>query len=194
MSECIPMKITILDGNSRAENSIYDDCLEELTESLIASTHTVATLQLRNMDIHYCTGCFGCWVKTPGECALNDDSSDLCREYINSDLVLFASPVIMGFPSALLKKAQEKLICLILPYFELVKNELHHYEVHHSSRYDRYPLIGLLLEKGNDTDSEDIKIISDIYMRLAINFKTSFIFTRILERPVEEIVHEINSI
>jgi len=103
--------------------------------------------------------------------------------------MLFASPVIMGFTSALLKKAQDKLIPLIHPYFEIVQNE-----VHHLSRYDKYPLMGLLLEKGKDADEEDIKIISDIYRRDAISFKTSFCFTRLTDDAVEEVANEINRI
>lgn len=183
------MKITILNGNPNADNIKFDNYLNNLSDLLESSQHTVAILQLREMDIRYCIGCWRCWVKTPGECIVKDGSRDVCRECINSDLVLFASPVIMGFTSALLKKAHDKLIPLIHPYFELVQNE-----VHHLSRYDKYPLMGLLLEKGNDADEEDIKIISDIYRRDAINFKTSFCFTRITDDAVEEVANETNRI
>jgi hypothetical protein len=54
--------------------------------------------------------------------------------------------------------------------------------------------MGLLLEKGKDTDEEDIEIISDIYRRDAINFKTSFSFTKLTSNPVEEVANEINRI
>lgn len=120
---------------------------------------------------------------------MKDGSRDICREYINSDFVMFASPVIMGFTSALLKKAHDKLIPLIHPYFEIVRNE-----VHHLPRYSKYPMMGLLLEKHKDTDEKDIKIISDIYRRDAINFKTSFCFAKLTSDPVEEVANEINSI
>jgi hypothetical protein len=70
----------------------------------------------------------------------------------------------MGFTSALLKKTHEKLLPLVHPYLEFVQNE-----VRHLARYEKYPLMALLLEKGNDTDEEDIKIISDLYRRDAIN-------------------------
>ena len=43
-------------------------------------------------------------------------------------------------------------------------------------------------------DEEDIEIISDIYMRDAINFKTSFCFTKLTTDLVEEVVNEINRI
>ena len=183
------MKITILNGNPDAQNHVFDDYLKRLSDVLLSYNHSVTTLHLREMDIRQCIGCWGCWVKTPGVCIVKDDSYDVCREYINSDLVVFTSPVIMGYTSALLKKAQEKLLPLVLPYFEMVQNE-----VHHLARYDKYPLMGLLLEKSKDTDEEDIKIISDIYRRDAINVKTSFCFTRLTSDPVEEVANEINSI
>lgn len=183
------MKITILNGNPNADNVKFDNCLKELSDLLESAEHTVTVFQLREMDIRYCIGCFDCWVKTPGRCIVADGSRDICREYINSDFVLFASPIIMGFTSALLKKAHDKLIPLVLPYFELVQNE-----VHHLSRYEKYPLIGLLLERGKGADEEDIKIISDIYMRDAINLKTSFCFTKLTVDPMEEVANKINSI
>ena len=183
------MKITILNGNPNADNVKFDNYLKELSDLLESSNHTVTILKLREMDIKYCIGCFGCWLKTPGECIVADGSRDVCREYINSDFVLFASPIIMGFSSALLKKAQDKLIPLVLPYLEIVQNEFHHL-----ARYEKYPMMGLLLEKSNGADEEDIKIISNIYMRDAINLKTSFCFTRLTTDPVEEVANEINRI
>ena len=183
------MKITILNGNPNADNVKFDDYLKELSELLETSKHAVTIFKLREIDISYCTGCWDCWVRTPGECIVKDGSHTICREYINSDFVLFASPVIMGFTTALLKKAHEKLLPLIHPYFEIVQDE-----VHHLSRYDKYPVMGLLLEKGKDTDEEDVKIISDIYRRDAINFKTSFCFTKLTSEPVEEAANEISRI
>ena len=35
--------------------------------------------RVQEMDLHGCAGCFGCWIKTPGECAQHDDGALLCR-------------------------------------------------------------------------------------------------------------------
>lgn len=183
------MKIIILNGNSNPENAAFDNYLRELSHLMESRNHEISVFNLREMDIRYCTGCFACWVKTPGECITQDDSHNICRAYIRSDLVLFASPVIMGFTSALLKRAHDKLIPLIHPYFEFVQNE-----VYHLSRYEYYPLIALLLERGRDTDEEDIEIISDIYRQTAINLKTSLPFTRLTSDSTEEVADEIDSI
>lgn len=183
------MKITILNGNPDSGNQAFDSYLMDLTKELKANNHAVFVLTLRGMDVKYCTGCFDCWIKSPGECKVADDSHDICRQYINSDLVIFTSPIIMGFTSALLKKANDKLVPLILYQMELVDDELHH-----KKRYESYPRIGLILEKEEDTDDEDIKIISDIYTRDAINLKTSLGFTKFTTDPVKEVAGEINSL
>ncbi len=174
------MRITILNGNPNTENAKFNDYLRNLSTLLRLNNHTVTILQLRDMDIRYCIGCFGCWVKTPGECSnAADDTHTIRREFINSNLVLFASPIIMGFTSALLKKAHDRLIPLLLPY-----SEVDQWEVHHVARYGKYPQMGLLLGKNKDTDEEDIEIIADIYVRDAINFKTSFCFTKLITGTV----------
>lgn len=183
------MKVTILNGNLDASNTTFDDYLNKLSDSLLSDGNEITTFTLRDMDLKYCRGCWGCWVKTPGECVVQDDTREIRRQYIHSDLALFASPIIMGFTTALIKRAHDKLIPLIHPYFEFVNGE-----VHHLSRYDKYPLMALLLEKGKDTDEEDIKIISDIYRRDAINLKTSFCFTRFISDPIEEVANEINGL
>ena len=184
------MKITILNGNPSIENAAFDEYTNKLAEALESNGHSAKALQLRDMDIRYCIGCFGCWVKTPGECSTSaDDTREIRREYINSDLVIFASPIIMGFTSALLKKAHDRNLGLILPYLVIDQEESHHL-----ARYDKYPFMGLLLEKGEDADDEDVKIISDCYMRDAINFKTSLSFTKLTSNPIEEVLDEINSI
>lgn len=176
------MKITILNGNpDPAVYPHFDDYLSLLSQLLQESGAEVTLFPLRNMKIHYCAGCFGCWVKTPGECASPDDSADICREVIQSDGLLFASPLIQGFTSALLKKAGDKLIPLIHPYFAVVEGE-----AHHRARYSHYPKIGLLLEAGDDADHEDIEITRSIYSRTALNMKSQLTFSGLTSTPVEE--------
>jgi multimeric flavodoxin WrbA len=180
------MKITILNGNPDAGNTTFDAYLKRLAETLVTAQHQATTLTLRDMDIKHCAGCWGCWVKTPGECVARDDSADVCRAAINADFVLLASPVIMGFPSAVLKKTVEKFIPLIHPYGAVVQGE-----AHHKARYDRYPLLGLLLEKRGDADNADVQITADIFSRTALNFKTQLAFTELTSAPAETVAEAI---
>jgi multimeric flavodoxin WrbA len=180
------MKVTILNGNADAANSFFDGYLRRLSDELGADGHDVNVFQLRAMDLKHCTGCFGCWVKTPGKCVVADDTPEMLRAAINSDFVLWASPVIMGFYSALLKQVTDKYIPLLHPYTVFVEGE-----THHAARYDKYPRIGLLLEKGDDADDEDIGIISDIHRRTALNFKSPLSFTRLTSDPVADAARDV---
>lgn len=183
------MKVTIFNGNPQKEENDFDKYLEVLKSYLISRGTYVQIFQLKNMNINQCTGCFGCWTKKPGECLIKDDHSMLCENYINSDFVLFTSPLIMGFTSALLKKAADRLIPLLNYKIELVENECHHL-----ARYDKYPDIGVVVQKESDSDSEDLEITNNLYQRMALNFKASCRFTVSTEHSPEEIYNEINSI
>ena len=181
------MNITILNGNPYRGNPHFDDYLGRLSEELVSEGQAANILVLREMDLKYCIGCFDCWVKTPGLCVTDDEGRDVCRAYINSDFVLWASPVIMGFYSALLKKTIDKMIPLLHPYTTVDQGE-----AHHRARYEKYPLLGLLLQRGEETDDEDIQIIADIHSRTALNFKSRVAFTRLMDEPIEEVAREID--
>jgi multimeric flavodoxin WrbA len=178
------MKITILNGNP--QSSSFDTYLFNLKLALEASGSQVNLLILRDLALRYCVGCWGCWVKTPGQCANNDASLEMDRAVINADFVLWASPLKMGFPSELLKRANDKHLPLIHPYMEI-----DHSEGHHLRRYPRSPRIGLLLEKESGTDERDLQIVSDIYCRTALNFKTRLEFSLTTETQIDEITRRI---
>lgn len=182
------MKVTLLNGNPTANDDTFDNYLVSLGRQLEAAGHTVSSLTLREMEARYCTGCWTCWVRTPGLCIHEDASREVCRDVIQSDFVLFASPVIMGYLSAILKKFMDKMIPLVHPYIT-VDNA----EAHHRARYNKadYPVGGLLLGKTPGTDEEDIDIVQSIHERTMLNLKSHNAFTLLTDEPVEEVVHAI---
>jgi len=175
------MKITTLNG--APDPSPFDGYLAQLKSSLETKGHEVTQLDLRNLPLRYCIGCWGCWVKTPGQCITQDASIEIDRAVINSDFTLWAAPLKMGFPSTLLKMAIDKHLPLIHPYMEVTHNEAHHLK-----RYKHYPRVGVLVGKEADTDEVDIRILTDILARTALNFKTRLEFLETTERPAEEVV------
>ena len=66
------MKITILNGNPNAHNHGFETYLAQLSQILTAEQHQVTQVNIRDLQISYCIGCFGCWVKKPGECVTAD--------------------------------------------------------------------------------------------------------------------------
>ena len=181
------MKITILNGSPSP--AAFDATLAQLKPALEADGHSVTQLDLRDMPLRYCIGCWGCWVKTPGQCSNGDTASvEMDRAVINADFVLWAAPLKMGFPSALLKMANDKHLPLIHPYMVVEQGEAHHLK-----RYVRYPRVGLLLGKEADTDERDLQIVTDIYCRTALNFKTRLEFCLTTETPIIDLARRISA-
>lgn len=184
------MRITILNGNPESTNSGFDDYMKNLSESLESNNHEVVVFTLRDLDTRYCIGCFGCWIKTPGECSsAADDTKEIRKQIINSELIIFASPVIMGFTSALLKRVHDKFCPLVLPY-----TGLYHEESHHHPRYEKYPAMGLILQLDPDTDEEDIEVIKNIYRRDSLNFHANLVFAGLTSDSIEKTTNEINGL
>ncbi len=179
------MRIVILNGEPDPA-SAFEAYLCELKHRLVAMGHETTKLDLAALDLKGCSGCFGCWVKTPGECVKRDDSATVCRAAINADLLLLASPMTMGFTTALLKRAADQMIPLVHPYFVVEGGE-----VHHRARYAHYPEFGLLLGADSDTDAEDIEITTTMWGRMARDMKSRLAFTAVADRSAEEVADEL---
>ena len=156
------MRVTVLDG-TREGCETEADAREVLIGELEARGWEVTTHLLRKMEIAPCLGCFRCWVQTPGECVVNDDARDLAPAVVQSDLVVYLTPVTFGGYSSELKKGLDRLICVVAPDFTVVGGE-----THHRTRYERYPrLLGVGLLDGADPDCE--RVFCTLVERNAIN-------------------------
>jgi multimeric flavodoxin WrbA len=138
------------------------------------------------MEIKSCIGCYTCWLKTPGICIHKDKMPSMLEEVVNSNAILFSSPVLMGFISALLKRFQERMLPLSHPFLMIVDNRLQHIP-----RYKLAPSM-LLLEKGKDFDEKiSVQIIEKVFK----SSKTrNFLFTEFMNKSPLEVADEINSI
>ena len=183
------MIITILNGDIGGEETAFSKSLATLGQKL-QDNHKVHMFQLAEMNLKYCTGCWSCWWKTPGKCAIKDDAELIFKQVIHSYFVIFASPLQVGFTSSLLKKITDRMIVLLHPYIELRQNESHH-----KKRYEKYPDIGLIVEKEPDTDNEDLAIIREVYERLALNFHCELKYVRFIDHLSEKASkHEISPV
>ena len=140
---------------------IVEDAVDS---TLSASNWIVERIQLRDVFIAYCKGCFDCWVKTPGLCATRDGADDVTRAFVCSDMVVLLSPITFGGYSSELKKALDRSIGMVSPFFTRVEGE-----VHHKARYARYPAL-LGIGVSEDRDPEDMQIFARLVGRNAINF------------------------
>ncbi len=173
------MRLTILDGTP--EPGPMDGWLRDVMAGLTALGHEVRHLPLRELTLCQCRGCFGCWVKTPGRCVIRDDGERLAREAVAADVIVLASPISMGFTSALLRRANERLLPLLHPFFRVVEGE-----VHHVQRYPRAARLALL--HGHEgVDGEDRALLRLLHERMTLNMDLRLALVASTDRSPEEV-------
>ena len=102
---------------------------EELRKS---GREEIRWFELSAMKLAYCQGEFDCWVKTPGQCRARDAEGEIVAAIHEAEDLVLLDGVTFGGYSYALKRAQDRLICLLSPFFEK-RAAL----THHAGRYGR---------------------------------------------------------
>src|SRR6056297_1959096 len=105
------MNLLVLDGTPTNNHASFSAKLNGHIDSLKTNAN-IKTLKIDELNLALCNGCFNCWWKTPGVCNIKDDIELISAEVMKADRLIFASPLIHGFPTSLLKKVQDRLIPL----------------------------------------------------------------------------------
>ena len=161
------MKALILNGEEIGGFSLKQ-ISKNIRKDLKTNDFEVEEIFLKEKEIADCLGCFDCWVKTPGICIIDDYGRETAAELINSELVVFLTPVVFGSYSYQLKKALDRMIPLISPYFKKVKGE-----IHHKKRYSNYPSI-LAVGIVEEMDEAKNQIFKELVQRNSINFHSPY--------------------
>ncbi len=178
------MHCLILNGNP--EPSGFDDYLAGFMRSLTQQGHQAECVYLRDLSLRYCVGCWTCWWKTPGLCAMKDDMAGLYPKMVGADLIVWASPLVLGTVSALTKKAQDRFVPLAHPYIELVGGECHH-----RHRYAHNADVGVIVGPTSADDERDLTIVRRFFERFSRNTRTRLrLFAVTTTTASEEAAHE----
>lgn len=157
------MQALVLNGALAGDEELRT--IEDAVDSTLGTSGWIVNrIQLRNVFIASCQGCFDCWVKTPGLCATRDGAGGVTRALACSDLAVLLSPITFGGYSSELKKALDRSIGIVSPFFTRIDGE-----VHHKSRYTRHPAL-LGVGVSEDRDPEEAQIFARLVARNAINF------------------------
>lgn len=184
----LKLKAILLDGFEERTQEI--DSIEELIRSSLESRGwAFEVIRLNDLNIAYCQGCFKCWVKTPGMCVIDDAGREVTRKMVQSDLVIYFTPITFGGYSSTLKKALDRSISLIHPFFEKT-----HGEYHHKRRYPKtfyFIAIGILSEQ----DDEQANMFSRLVERNALNLRADKYASAIIytEHDPENVMSELNA-
>lgn len=112
------MKITVFNGSPRAEQGNTQVMVDSFLKGAQSAGAETENIFLAHKKILPCSGCFVCWIKTPGICVIKDDMAELLSKFKTSDLVVFATPLYVDNVTGIMKNFMDRLLPLADPYFE----------------------------------------------------------------------------
>lgn len=159
------MKTVILDG-MHDETKISKAVRERFTDE--GSSYHV----LRELNILACKSCGVCGHKTPGECAFQDDMTDVLRNVANCDIILMLTPVTFGGYSSHLKKAVDKFMVLGEAMYMVKKGHLLH-----PMRYGQKKIIAIGVETQEIDEQQACfdQLAAHNALNMECTYKTAFI-------------------
>ena len=83
-------------------------------------------VDLSSLKIANCTGCFGCWTRTPGRCVIRDDATRIYPLIARSRRLLYVTRVRYGGYDVPMKTLLERCIPVQQPFIRIVDGETHH--------------------------------------------------------------------
>lgn len=127
------MKILVLNGSPKKSNSNTMKLTNKFLEGLNSiNKNSVNILNINELRISSCKGCFNCWTRTPGKCVINDDMDMVLKEYLESDLIIWSFPLYYFSMPSQAKALLDRLLPLNLPFMDNDKNN----GASHVERYD----------------------------------------------------------
>jgi hypothetical protein len=143
---------------------ILHDLPSEKAEGTLGGLAGQSTVFAAEPSVCACIGCFGCWIKTPGKCVIDDRGQGFAGQFAAHDESMVISRLVYGGFSPSVKAVLDRSIGYILPFFRVVNGEMHHVP-----RYDK-PSVLRCLFYGADITAEDRKIAEKLVAANALNF------------------------
>ena len=111
-------------------------------------------------SIRPCTGCFGCWNRTPGTCVVRDGYENMGLLIHRAEEVLVISRYRYGGFSGFVKNVFDRCLGYVLPQFELVGGETHHRRRYDEDKPFRFLFYGpALTEAQKDSAREYVRAV-----------------------------------
>lgn len=149
--------IAYLVSDGEFETLLYRSLISAIEDYLNKKGFTVQQTTVQRGDLASCVGCFGCWVKKPGECVMNDGISEINRRSMNSDVTIYLCPVVFGQFSANMKNVIDRWLPNMLPYFMTRPDG----STMHPPRYENYPK-QIMIGYGESLGDDDAALFTDI--------------------------------
>lgn len=157
---------------------IIHDLTKEQAEQIIPERADIRAVS-DDGSIRACTGCFGCWVRTPGGCVIRDAYGGMGEALAKCEELILISRCRYGGFSPFVKNVLDRSISYILPYFT-VRNR----EMHHRSRYENQMTMKACFY-GSDVTDQEKRLAQDLVRANALNLNCRAGEVRFAARPEE---------
>lgn len=162
----IPMfsKKKLATAGKKGNKLILHDLDIETAESLFKDVSD-AKIFCAAKKMSKCTGCFGCWLRTPALCVIRDGTESLGEKIAHCDEFIIISRNLYGGFSKEIKNALDRSISFALPFFD-VRNG----EIHHQMRYPKIGTIKTYIYNSGGISDTDKATLMEITKANSINF------------------------
>jgi multimeric flavodoxin WrbA len=131
----IVLKVLLVGDVDESSEGLGGKLSDRLLNTIHSSQDECVNYAVQLDKIHYCCGCFNCWIKTPGICVFDDLGREISKVSVTSDVMVILSKVCYGTYSPPVRRTIDRLLPNVLPYFRVAQNG----EIHHKPRYKKYP-------------------------------------------------------
>ncbi|MDD5496496.1 MAG: flavodoxin family protein, partial [Candidatus Omnitrophica bacterium] len=138
------MKIVAFNGSPKAERGNTHVMVTAFLEGAQKAGAATENILLAKKKIKHCIGCFTCWTKTPGKCVIKDDMEGLLKKYMDSDIVVMATPLYVDHVTGIMKDFMDRSLPLVCPQFEMGDAG----QTRHVARYKKYPSMIMMSNCG----------------------------------------------
>ena len=108
------MNILVLNGSPKNNNSNTMRLTKAFLEGI--GPADIRKMELSELRIDPCKGCFACWNKTPGKCVINDDMQEIIKSQLWADLIIWSFPLYYFNVPGILKNMLDRQLPMALPF------------------------------------------------------------------------------
>ncbi|MHA1907777.1 MAG: flavodoxin family protein [Candidatus Thorarchaeota archaeon] len=120
------MHVLILNGSPNKERGATYGVLDYLIQGLNSGGAEVELVNVAQLKVSPCRGCFNCWTSTPGKCIQDDDMTGLLPKMDKTDVAILATPIYVDGMTSQLKMVIDRSVPLSNGKVELVDGHCRH--------------------------------------------------------------------
>ena len=167
------MRITAFNGSPKGEGSNTEVMVSAFLQGALEAGAQVENIYLADKNINYCQGCFQC-VNSGGVCAIQDDMQDLLLKYVESDIVVIATPLMIDNISGIMKVFLDRIFCI--GNLNLEKDQNGESRRVRSRRFENRTLARIVvIANGGYPERTNFQVIELLMKRFARNFNMEVI-------------------